>query len=51
MKERPKCEICGSPALVFMFDKYFCGDCVVKWDKINKEEALRQFKEVIKNGS
>ena len=48
MKERPPCEICDCPALVFMFDKYFCGDCVTEWDKRNKEKMFNQMKEDLK---
>lgn len=48
MKERPPCEICGKPALVFMFDKYFCGNCVAKWDKKQKERMFNTMKEELK---
>ena len=48
MKERPLCAICSKPALVLMLDKYFCGECVAKWDKQNKEKAFEMLKESLK---
>ena len=48
MKERPPCEICKAPALVFMLDKYFCGKCVVEWDKKQKERILNEMKGELK---
>ena len=50
MKERPMCciEGCDSPALCFMFDRYFCGDCVADWDRRNKEKMFKQMKEDLK---
>ncbi len=44
-KERPPCEICGKPSLVFMFDTCFCGECVAEWNKKQNEMAIRQMKE------
>ncbi len=48
MKERPNCVICGKPALVFMYDTFYCGDCVIKFDKKNKERARELMREVLK---
>ena len=48
MKERPPCLICGKPSLVFMFDNYFCGECVAQWDRKNKENSVKQIKESLK---
>ena len=47
MKERPPCEYCGKPALMMVFDGYYCGECVAKMDKINKEKQRTQMKELL----
>lgn len=44
MEQRPPCELCGSPSLVFMLDKYFCGVCVANWDRAQKENILKDMK-------
>lgn len=50
MKERPICDIegCKNGALVYMLGKYICGECVVKWDKKQKEETFKKMEEEIK---
>lgn len=52
MKERPCCIInkCDKPALVFMNNVYYCGECVMKYDKINKDRARKEMEEVL-NGN
>jgi len=48
MKKRPNCWFCGNPALMVLFDKYVCGNCVVKWDKNRKEKMLKDMEELVK---
>ena len=50
MKEKPICAIsnCNNSALVVMNDTYYCGDCVVKMDRINKERARKEMEEMLK---
>lgn len=49
-KERPICAIpgCNNPSLVFMLNRYFCGDCIAKWHKKQEEEALKGIMEDLK---
>jgi len=51
MKTRPKCfnEGCENEAFVCMFGKYFCGECVAKWNNIVNSKNLNNMMEVIKN--
>lgn len=50
MKERPPCCIpgCKKPSLIYMLDKFFCGNCIAEWDKRNKEKLFENMKEVMK---
>ena len=48
MKEKPKCYICGEPALMVIYDSYFCGKCVAEYYKKEKGDAVNRMKEVLK---
>ena len=51
-KTRPPCciEGCNNSALICMFNKFFCGDCVIKWNKKQEEAGFKQIQEAV-NGS
>ena len=49
-KERPPCVIegCGKPSMIFMFNKFFCGECVTRWHKRQTEEQVKNMQEALK---
>ena len=47
-KVRPPCEICRNPALVFMNDAFYCGGCVAKIDKKEKQRRREEMKEMLR---
>lgn len=47
MKERPSCELCSGPALVYMYDRYYCGACVMKLDQKNKEKMRKEMEDML----
>ena len=52
MKDRPKCAIqsCDKPALLRMFDNYYCGNCVAKMDRLSKVKQRNDMEEML-NGN
>ena len=52
MTERPKCAIegCNNGALILFSGKWVCGECIVKYDKMVKEQSFNKMQEVM-NGN
>ena len=53
MKDKPKCCMpgCNNDALVFMYQRFFCGDCVSEMDRKMKDKMFEGMKEIMKDGN
>ena len=50
MKFKPKCSIenCENSALILFGGNWVCGECMAKFDKMNKEEQFQNMQEKLK---
>jgi hypothetical protein len=50
MKERPDCSLCGkkNSGFVFMLNRFFCGECITKWNIRGEEEQFKKMQEILK---
>ncbi len=49
MKERPPCCIknCDNSALIFMYNKFYCGPCVVEMDRKSNERMQKEMEDLL----